>query len=295
MVMPSTSPTAVPIKESIACEIKDVDLATPLSEEALEAIKNALHKYAVIVFHDQHISQQQLVDFASRFGPLRVPPIYQYGIDGMHPALHMVSNVLHNDKNIGLADAGVFWHSDAAYMEKPVMYTFLHGIEIPSADGKPLGNTRFASTTAAYEALPDSMKKQLQGLRAIQSLRQKYEKKVAAGVLKRGPLTQEQYNKAPDRDQPLVRTHPVTGRKSLFISEGHTAGIVGMSDTEARKLLSELCTFSTDPKFVYEHQWRVGDVVIWDNAQTVHKATFDYKLPQRRLLHRCTVEGTVPF
>jgi taurine dioxygenase len=213
----------------------------------------------------------------------------------MHPALHMVSNVLHNDQNIGLADAGVFWHSDAAYMEKPVMYTFLHGIEIPSADGKPLGNTRFASTTAAYEALPDSMKKQLQGLRAIQSLKQKYEKKVAAGVLKRGPLTQEQYNKAPDRDQPLVRTHPVTGRKSLFISEGHTAGIVGMEDTEARSLLAELCAFSTDPKFVYEHKWRVGDIVIWDNAQTVHKATFDYKLPQRRLLHRCTVEGAVPF
>jgi taurine dioxygenase len=129
----------------------------------------------------------------------------------------------------------------------------------------------------------------------IQSLRQKYEKKVAAGVLKRGPLTQEQYAKAPDRDQPMVRTHPKTGRKSLYISEGHSAGIVGLADSEAKALLAELCAFSTQPQFVYEHQWRVGDLVVWDNAATVHKATFDYKLPQRRLLHRCTVEGTEPF
>jgi len=295
MIVTSAQPVVVPIRESIACEIRNINLAEEIPDDTFETIRSALHEHAVIVFHDQSISQQQLVDFAGRFGPLRVPPIYKYSIDGMHPALHMVSNVLHNDQNIGLADAGVFWHSDAAYMEKPVMYTFLHGIEIPHAEGRPLGATRFASTTAAYEALPDQVKTRLQGLRAIQSLRQKYEKKVAAGVLKRGPLTAEQYSKAPDRDQPLVRTHPVTGRKSLFISEGHTAGIVGMEDTEARSLLAELCAFSTDPKFVYEHQWRVGDVVIWDNAQTVHKATFDYKLPQRRLLHRCTVEGTVPF
>jgi len=295
MIVTSAQPVVVPIRESIACEIRNINLAEEIPDDTFETIRSALHEHAVIVFHDQSISQQQLVDFAGRFGPLRVPPIYKYGIDGMHPALHMVSNVLHNDQNIGLADAGVFWHSDAAYMEKPVMYTFLHGIEIPHAEGRPLGATRFASTTAAYEALPDQVKPRLQGLRAIQSLRQKYEKKVAAGVLKRGPLTAEQYSKAPDRDQPLVRTHPVTGRKSLFISEGHTAGIVGMEDTEARSLLAELCAFSTDPKFVYEHQWRVGDVVIWDNAQTVHKAIFNYKLPQRRLLHRCTVEGTVPF
>ncbi len=295
MIVTSAQPVVVPIRESIACEIRNINLAEEIPDDTFETIRSALHEHAVIVFHDQSISQQQLVDFAGRFGPLRVPPIYKYSIDGMHPALHMVSNVLHNDQNIGLADAGVFWHSDAAYMEKPVMYTFLHGIEIPHAEGRPLGATRFASTTAAYEALPDQVKTRLQGLRAIQSLRQKYEKKVAAGVLKRGPLTAEQYSKAPDRDQPLVRTHPVTGRKSLFISEGHTAGIVGMEDTEARSLLAELCAFSTGPKFVYEHQWRVGDVVIWDNAQTVHKATFDYKLPQRRLLHRCTVEGTVPF
>ncbi len=295
MIVTSAQPVVVPIRESIACEIRNINLAEEIPDDTFETIRSALHEHAVIVFHDQSISQQQLVDFAGRFGPLRVPPIYKYSIDGMHPALHMVSNVLHNDQNIGLADAGVFWHSDAAYMEKPVMYTFLHGIEIPHAEGRPLGATRFASTTAAYEALPDQVKTRLQGLRAIQSLRQKYEKKVAAGVLKRGPLTAEQYSKAPDRDQPLVRTHPVTGRKSLFISEGHTAGIVGMEDTEARSLLAELCAFSTGPKFVYEHQWRVGDVVIWDNAQTVHKATFNYKLPQRRLLHRCTVEGTVPF
>jgi len=147
----------------------------------------------------------------------------------------------------------------------------------------------------AYEALPAAKKSAIHGLRAVQSLRQKYEKKIAAGVLKRGGLTQAQYEKAPDRDQPMVRTHPVTGRKSLFISEGHTAGIVGMEDTEAKALLAELCAFSTHPRFVYEHRWQVGDLVIWDNPSTVHKATFDYALPQRRLLYRCTVEGTEVF
>jgi len=286
----------VPLAEALACEIKGIDLGSRLTDDIVEAIKRELDEHSVVLLRRQRITQQQQVDFAARFGPLRVPPIYKYNVDGIHPALHLVSNVLHNDQQIGLADAGVFWHSDAAYMPKPVMYTLLYAVEIPRADdGMSLGNTRFASTLAAYEALPEGTKAKIAGLRAVQSLRQKYEKKVAAGVLKRGTLTKEQYDKAPDRDQPMVRTHPVTRRKSLFISEGHTAGIVGMPDGEAKLLLAELCAFSTQPRFVYEHRWQVGDLVIWDNAATVHKATFDYKLPQRRLLHRCTVEGTEPF
>ncbi|MPZ47179.1 MAG: TauD/TfdA family dioxygenase [Betaproteobacteria bacterium] len=286
----------VPLAESLACEIRGLDLATSLTGDHVGAIKAALDKYSIVIFRDQRITQQGQVDLAARLGPLRVPPIYKYGVDGMHPSLHLVSNVLHNDQQIGLADAGVFWHSDAAYMPRPVMYTLLYGVEIPhAADGRALGNTRFASMAAAYEALPDEIRTRIQGRRVIQSLRQKYEKKIAAGVLKRGPLTQEQYAKAPDRDQPMVRTHPNTGRKSLYISEGHSAGIVGMPNAEANALLAELCAFSTQSRFVYDHQWRVGDLVVWDNAATVHKATFDYKLPQRRLLHRCTVEGTEPF
>lgn len=292
---PSTGVHVVPLAPSLGCEIRGIDLAAPLEEAALAAILTALHTYSVVVFRGQRISQQQQVDFAAKFGPLRVPPIYQYGVEALHPALHLVSNVLHDDQHIGLADAGVFWHSDAAYMQKPVMYTFLYAIEIPHAGSTPLGDTRFASTAAAYEALTDSLKARVAGMRAVQSLRRKYEKKLAAGVLKRGALTQEQYEKAPDRDQPLVRVHPVTGRKSLFISEGHTAGIVGVPQSEADALLGELCTFSTQPRFVYRHRWQVGDLVIWDNAATVHKATFDYKLPQRRLLYRCTVEGTEPI
>ena len=295
MSLTTESLNVVPLTDSFACEIQGVDLSGPVSEETVQAMRDALNAHSVIVIRNQKISQQQQVDFAAKFGPLRVPPIYKYSVDGIHPSLHLVSNVLHNDKQIGLADAGVFWHSDAAYMKRPVMYTFLYGVEIPHADGKALGNTRFASMAAAYDALPAATKEKIRGLRAIQSLRQKYEKKVAAGVLTRGALTAEQYAKAPDRDQPMVRTHPVTGRKSLFISEGHTAGIVGMPDAEAKALLAELCAFSTQPRFVYEHCWQVGDLVVWDNASTVHKATFNYKLPQRRLLHRCTVEGTEPF
>lgn len=226
---------------------------------------------------------------------MRTPPIYKYGIEGIHPSLHLVSNALHNDRHIGLADAGVFWHSDAAYMKKPVLYTFLYGVEIPTKDGISLGDTCFASTAAAYSALPEDIKTKITGLQAIQSLRYKYEKKIAAGVLTRGPLTKEQYEKAPDRAHPMVRTHPITGRKSLFISEGHTCGIAGMAEAEAKRLLEELCTFSTQPRFVYKHKWKVGDFLIWDNVATVHKATFDYKLPLRRLLHRCTVEGTEVF
>lgn len=285
----------VPLGNALGAEIRGIDLAREIGAQALERIKHALNKYSVLVFHDQRISQQQQVDFAGRFGPLRTPPVYKYDVEGHHPSLHMVSNVLHNDRHIGLADAGVFWHSDAAYMRKPVMYTFLYAVEIPQQDAKSLGDTRFASTAAAYDALAQEMKQRIAGLQAMQSLRQKYEKKIAAGVLKRGEFTKEQQEKAPDRPQPMVRTHPATGRKSLFISEGHTCGIVGMPDDEARNLLAELTAFSTQPQFVYRHQWKVGDLVIWDNAMTVHKATFDYKLPQRRLLYRCTVEGAEPF
>ncbi|MCE9640424.1 MAG: TauD/TfdA family dioxygenase [Betaproteobacteria bacterium] len=295
MTEAAESVEVVPLAESLGAEIRGVDLARVAGAHTMQSIKDALNRYSVLVFRGQHIAQQRQVDFAAQFGPLRTPPIYKYGVEGHHPGLHMVSNVLHNDRQIGLADAGVFWHSDAAYMERPVMYTFLYAVEVPQTDGRSLGDTCFASTAAAYDALTPEMKRRIDGLRAVQSLRHKYEKKIAAGVLKRGELTKEQQEKAPDRSQPMVRTHPVTGRKSLFISEGHTCGIVGIPDIEAKTLLSELCAFSTQPKFVYRHQWKVGDFVLWDNATTLHKATFDYKLPQRRLLYRCTVEGGPVF
>jgi taurine dioxygenase len=212
------------------------------------------------------------------------------------PEVMRISNVVEDGRHIGNPDAGVLWHSDGAYLPVPSMYTLLHCLEIPEQNGKTLGNTLFASTAAAWEALPDERKRVLAGLRARHSLAHEYDQKDAAGSLKRGRMTSdEKRHVVPEVVHPLVRTHPLTARKCLYLSEAVTIGIEGMEPEAARALIDELNAWCSSDAFVYRHQWQVGDFVFWDNCPTKHRALFDYELPQRRLMHRTTVAGTVPF
>jgi taurine dioxygenase len=198
------------------------------------------------------------------------------------------SNIVENGKPVGLADGGQHWHTDGAYLEAPYRTTILYAVEVPVNDeGVALGDTAFASTSAAYDALPEDTKQRLEGMRAIH----------CHGVAR------EKYKPALDKSQsealrktvehPVVRTHPVTGRKCLYVNPGSTLRLAGMEEKESESLLASLCERAVRPELRYRHNWRVGDVVMWDNCSTQHCAIADYE-PRRRLLYRTIVQGERP-
>jgi taurine dioxygenase len=162
---------------------------------------------------------------------------------------------------------------------------------VPHRDGQALGDTVFANTVAAFEALPEAMKKRITGLKAIH----RYSARRRVADSPRPPLTRAQLDETPDIAHPIVRTHPYTGRKSLYVTAGECIGIEGIPDDEAVDLISELDAHCVRPEFLYRHKWQVGDLLMWDNAVSMHLAICDYALPERRLMHRTTVIGTVPF
>ena len=282
-----------PTGAALGAEIRGIDLAKPLDDATFDEIVDAFHQYEVVYFRDQKLTPDQHVAFSRRFGELehhvradRCRPGY--------PELFVVSNVVENGKAIGSQDAGLFWHSDLCYMAEPSRGSIFYAREVPLDDnGEPLGDTLFASATAAYDALPESTKQRIAGLQAINSYEQGYYRDRKSGP--RPQLTEEQRRKTPDMPHPIARTHPFTGKKCLFLNEGYTSRIVGMDGPEGEALLKELIAHATDPRFIYRHKWRVGDLLIWDNCATQHLAIPDYQLPKRRLMERATVKGSRPF
>jgi taurine dioxygenase len=278
----------------IGAEVQGVDLANGLDDAATAFVRQALDDHSVIVLRDQHLSPAQQTAFTKRLGEMRVSFYNRYGVPG-HPELSVVSNIKNEaGEAIGIADAGMLWHTDASYLKTPDMYTVLYGIEIPHRDGKPIGDTVFTSAWGAYEALPEQMKRRIAGLRATHSFIHHLDKKKRLGNLKRAPLTEAQKAELPDVDHPIVRTHPVNGRPCLFVTEGHTSAIVGLPEAESDALLEELWNHLKNPAFHYRHSWRAGDVIVWDNCAVHHLAVFDYgDIPRR--LHRAGVLGPVPY
>jgi taurine dioxygenase len=281
---------------AIAAEVTDIDLSQPLAPETFADVSRLLTENGVLVFPDQSLSPQAQLAFSRMLGEVKMPPLLSdYAVEGC-PQVLRVSNIMENGKHIGNPDAGVFWHSDGAYEKVPSMYSLLYAIEVPSKDGKNYGDTLWASTAAAWEALPEDMKRRVGGLRARHSLRHQYEKKKAANFLRRADMTRDEAaNVVPEVAHPVARTHPLSGRKCLFVNEGHTFGIEGMSDENGAAMVAELAAWCTKTEFTYRHNWRTGDLVVWDNCSTQHRATFDYELPMRRLMYRTTVEGTPTF
>lgn len=282
----------VQLGPGIGAEVKGVDIAAGVDEKAFARVRHALDAHSVIILRDQDITPAQETAFAQRLGDLRVSFYNRYAVPNQ-PELSVVSNIKQDGVAIGIEDAGMLWHTDGSYLKTPDMYTVLYGIEIPHRDGKPLGNTLFTSAWGAYESLSDSMKARLAGLRAVHSFVHHLDKKASLGKLKRAPLTEKQKAELPDVDHPIVRTHPLTGRLGLFVTEGHTKEIVGMPGEEGDALLNELWTHLKNPAFIYTHTWRKGDLIVWDNCAVHHLAVFDYgDIPRR--LHRAGLLGPVP-
>jgi taurine dioxygenase len=292
------------IGKHLGAEISGVDLSKAIDDKTFSQIAKAFYDNEVVVFRKQKLTPEQQIAFTRRFGTLEQHVRKEHRLEG-HPEILIVSNVLNGEgKAIGVEDAGRFWHSDLSYKQVPSLLSALYAIEVPVQDGVVLGNTNFSSTTAAYEALPEAMKKRLQGLKNVHSYvyyrnkniqAQKEEQARGDRVVQEHVLTQEHLQQVPDSEAPIVRTHPVTGRKGLFINEAHTSHIVGLPKPESDALLKEICQHVIKPEFQYEHHWQAGDLLMWDNVAAQHKANFNYRLPLRRLMYRTTVRGSAPF
>lgn len=269
----------------------DFDLAGEVDDATFGAIESAFHEHIVVVFRDQRLSNQRHIEFSRRFGELEIHIVEKYLLPG-YPEILLISNVRNQaGEHIGLADAGFTWHTDTSYRRRPSRCSLLYAKEVPQRDGRARGDTVFANTVAAYQALPASMKRRLDGLKAIH----RYAARRRVADSPRPKLTQAQLDETPDIAHPIVRTHPHTGRKALYVTAGECIGIEGMPEDEAVELIGELDAHCVRPEFLYRHQWRVGDLLMWDNASAMHLAICDYALPERRLMHRTTVIGTVPF
>lgn len=275
-----------PLYDALGVEILGVDLAQPLGDDTFAKIEQAFVELGVILFRDQRLTPAQQVAFSARFGEVAINHnALDFGLDG-DPRIYGISNIRENGRPIGTPRAGGEWHTDMCYAERPARATMLYAVEVPTLHGLGLGDTAFANAAAAWDALPDTMRSRIGGLEAIFDFRGR----------KRGrPISAETVAKFPPVRHPVVRTHPRTGRKGLYVMRNDCTGIAGMDEDEAQALIAALADHITRPEFVYRHRWRVGDLVVWDNCTVQHQAMFDYDLPQRRLMWRTTVEGTVPF
>ncbi|KJV10465.1 taurine dioxygenase [Elstera litoralis] len=277
------------LPEILGAEILNLDLSQPLDDADFARIRRRLADRAVLVFRDQEaLTPDQHIAFSRRFGPLEIHVQHHFHLAG-HPEILIVSNVIEDGKPIGLVDAGKYWHSDLSYMALPSLGSLLHSKEWP-AEG---GDTLFVNMVAAYEALPDDLKAKIDGLSAEHSyLARNLKQQKLNGELRPG-LTAEQAARVPPVVHPIVRVHPESGKRALFVSEGFTTHILGLPEEESDALLAQLYAHSTAPQFQYRHKWQPNDMVFWDNRQTLHLAT-GCPPDLRRTLYRTTIQGDAP-
>lgn len=277
-----------PFDAPVGAEVVGLDIAKPINDADFARLHRAHLDHHVVVFRDQRVSPDDHVAFSRRFGPLQIHVLHQFQLKG-HPEVLIVSNIKENGEPIGLGDAGVYWHSDLSYKEIPSLGSLLHAQELPSEGG----DTLFADQHLAFDTLPEALKARILPLKAEHSYLAKYEELRAKNPW-RPKLSQAQIDQVAPAVQPVVRTHPETGRKALFVSEHFTTRIVGLEQQESDELLADLFAHSVKPGLVYRHQWKPYDLVFWDNRSLMHLAagTPDHL---RRKLFRTTIEGDRPF
>ncbi|WP_175704712.1 TauD/TfdA dioxygenase family protein [Burkholderia ambifaria] len=278
----------VPFDAPLGAEVVGIDLAQPLGAADFARVHRAHLDHHVLVFRDQRITPDEHVAFSRRFGPLQIHVLHQFAL-AAHPEVLIVSNIVENGRPIGLGDAGHFWHSDLSYKEKPSLGSLLHAQELP-AEG---GDTLFANMHLAWDTLPAHLRRAVEGRRAEHTYLARYAELQARSPW-RPNLSAEQIAQVEAVVHPVVRTHPETGRKALFVSEHFTTRIVDLSEDESRALLDELFAHSVRAEHLYRHHWRAHDLVFWDNRSLMHLAagTPDHL---RRKLYRTTIEGDAPF
>jgi len=270
-----------PLGDSFACEVLGLRLWEPLDNRTVNELRDLWAHHPVLVFRRQALSEQELAGFSALFGPLERVVRTDWA-SPMVPEVGLISNLKDGQARPigGLGDGEIQWHSDQSYMMNPATGAMLYALELP-AEG---GTTSWVDLCAAYAGLPDPLKRMVEGRRAVFS----YVKRLAGyqGV-DRG-ISEEAKRKTPPVLHPLVHTHPMTGRKALYLDSTTTIGIDRMDDFSGAALLDEIYAFATRPEFVYRHHWRVGDVVMWDNGFTMHRRE-PFDPAARRLMKRTTI------
>jgi taurine dioxygenase len=267
-----------PTGAALGVEVADVDLRTPLPESDRRAIREALLHNGVLFVRGQQLDERQFVEVARLFGEIeRYDSTLSKYLKPNQPEIIVLSNIVENGQPIGVQDAGTYWHTDRSYVAKPAWSSCLYALEVPHAnDGTPLGDTEFANMTAAYHALPPAERERLERLFAWHEYVFRFS---------------EKNESMPGLRQPVVLKHPVTRAPCLYVNKGFTHRIVGLPEGESAALLERLFEHAKREEFIYRHQWQVGDLLIWDNYSTQHRATGGYALPQRRHMWRTTIQG----
>ena len=259
-----------PLSDVCGAEVVGFDCGGAIDDATFAAVRQAFSDHSVLIFRDLngHILTQYLL------------PDY--------PELLAVSNKKNDaGEPLGIEDAGRYWHTDVSYEAVPPMGSLLYGLEVP-AEG---GDTMFASQYRAYEKLPNDLKERASSLKARH--RFNYTQIQASKGSTRKPLTDEQQKQLVGAVHPVVRTHPETGRKALYVNPGFTESLIDVAEDESRTLLDTLFGYATDPAVIYRHSWQVRDLVFWDNRCLMHHAT-PYPADSIRHMHRTTVAGSVP-
>ncbi len=287
--------TVTPISDALGAEITGVDLSDSPNDATIAAINQALLDHLVLVIRGQDLSPPAQIAFARHWGDL----VRRIATDFLHPEYPDVL-VLSNRKVDGKyegatqAYAGFTWHQDLTYAERPSMGSMLHALEVPEEGG----DTAFANMYTAYETLPADIRAKIDGLKALHIRDRRKNPRAGISDLDRDEFRHDidKYFDipAPDSVHPMVRTHPETGRKALFVSPRFTVAIEGMDDKIAQPLLDLLFTHQIRKELIYRHKWRLGDVVFWDNRCTIHLACGGIVAPGIRHLHRTSIAGDVP-
>jgi taurine dioxygenase len=269
----------------LGAELRGVDLKT-LDDVQFATILRAFHDHQVILIRNQALEDQDLIAFSRRFGDLDWAPVQETGrrfVEGM-PELYIVSNVKVNGEPIGSLGAGeAVWHTDMSYLDVPPMASALYSLEVPPSGG----NTSFCSMYAIYDALPGEMK------RRIADLKIKHDGTYnSGGFLRQGVTATDDPRSSPGAVHPLVCTHPDTGRQMLYLGRRRNAYLVGLELAESEALLDELWTFVDRPEIKWEHAWKVGDLVMWDNRCTMHRRD-PFDDTARRVMHRTQIKGSL--
>jgi len=286
-----------PLHPLFVAKITAVDLSKPIDKDLHREIERVMDAYAVCVLPGQHLEDEEQIAFSRFYGPLEVSPGIGRSPETAPPDARIrlreifdISNLDQNGSVLGADNArssfmlgNQLWHTDSSFRQESASWSMLHAKVIPTAGG----DTEFADTRAAYDALPDAMKRRLDGLVAEHSL---WHSRAAFG----GYLpTEEERRSYPAARHKVVRRHPGSGRNALYIAS-HASHIMGMPIEEGQALLGELMGFATQPQFVYRHKWQVGDLVIWDNRCTMHRATPFDAADHVRELRRTTIIDTTP-
>jgi taurine dioxygenase len=290
----TTAMKITPLTPTIGAEITGINVKGLGDKDTIAAINQVLLDRRVVVIRDQNLTPPEQITFTENWGAL----VRRIATDFLHPDypdVLVLSNRMEGDKPAGATEAyaGFTWHADLTYAERPSLGSMLHALEVPEEGG----DTAFADMVQAYETLPEATRTKIDGLKAMHIRDRR--KNPRAQITKKEGFTHDidKYFDipAPDSIHPIVRTHPETGRKSLFVNPRFTVAIDGMDDAEAQPLLDELFDHQKRPEFTYRHKWRLGDLVFWDNRCTAHLACGGIKAPGIRHLHRTSIAGDVPF